>query len=42
MATAPDWRDIAVVTHWGFIRALTGRPLTNGEMIRVDPIRVAG
>lgn len=42
MAAASDWRDVVVVTHWGFIRALTGRPLTNGEMIRVDPTQTAG
>jgi broad specificity phosphatase PhoE len=36
MAAAPDWRQIAVVTHWGFIRAMTGRPVTNGERVAVD------
>lgn len=37
MAAAPDWADVAVVSHWGFIRAFTGRELRNGESIRVDP-----
>jgi broad specificity phosphatase PhoE len=37
MAGAQDWREVAVVSHWGFIRALTGRELGNGETIRHDP-----
>ena len=32
-----DWREVACVTHWGFIRGLTGRELRNGELIRFDP-----
>lgn len=32
-----DWRSVAVVTHWGFIRGLTGRELRNGEQVRFDP-----
>ena len=35
MAALPDWRDVAVVTHWGFIRALTGQPVGNCEVVRV-------
>lgn len=37
MVEVPDWSDVAVVTHWGFIRALTGRPVANCEIVRVDP-----
>jgi glucosyl-3-phosphoglycerate phosphatase len=37
MAASADWAHIAVITHWGFIRALTGKPALNGEMIRMDP-----
>ncbi|MBI3453029.1 MAG: histidine phosphatase family protein [Rhodospirillales bacterium] len=36
MAAAPDWPHVAVVTHWGFIRALTGRPVSNCEVVRVN------
>ena len=32
-----DWSEVAVVTHWGFIRGLTGRPVTNCEIVRIDP-----
>lgn len=31
----PDYPHIAVVTHWGFIRCLTGRPPANGEIVRL-------
>lgn len=40
MARAPDWSNIAVVTHWGFIRAMTGRPVANCEMVRIDPPQI--
>ncbi len=36
-ARAEDWPHVVVVTHWGFIRALTGRQLANGAMLRIDP-----
>lgn len=29
-----DWAQVLVVCHWGFIRALTGRSLMNGEWLR--------
>lgn len=32
-----DFHHVAVVTHWGFIKALTGRPALNGEVMRLDP-----
>ena len=35
MAAAPDWPHVAVVTHWGFIRCLTGQRSVNGEIIRI-------
>ncbi|MDJ0950032.1 MAG: histidine phosphatase family protein [Alphaproteobacteria bacterium] len=37
MASREDWRDVAVVSHWGFIRGLTGHTLGNGEIVRFDP-----
>lgn len=39
MAERPDWRRVAVVTHWGVIRALTGITAANGQLIRFDPTR---
>ncbi len=39
MAAQRDWRRVAVITHWGVIRALTGRHLGNGELLRFDPTR---
>jgi glucosyl-3-phosphoglycerate phosphatase len=32
-------RETAVVTHWGFIRALTGLTVANGTILRIDPAR---
>jgi broad specificity phosphatase PhoE len=32
-----DWRRVAVITHWGFIRGLAGVEAGNGECIRFDP-----
>ena len=37
MAALPDWRDTLVVSHWGFILAMTGQRLMNGEWLRCDP-----
>jgi broad specificity phosphatase PhoE len=34
MAVSPDWRHALVVSHWGFILALTGVHLGNGEWLR--------
>jgi broad specificity phosphatase PhoE len=31
------WPQIGVVTHWGFIRALTGLKVPNGAVPRIDP-----
>ncbi len=37
MAALPDWANTLVVTHWGFIMALTGISVPNGEQLRFDP-----
>ncbi|MGQ0664935.1 MAG: histidine phosphatase family protein [Pseudomonadota bacterium] len=37
MAGAADLPRVGVITHWGFIRALTGRPVPNGEIVPFDP-----
>ena len=34
------WRDTLVVTHWGFIRGLTGRSVENGSLTAFDPTLV--
>lgn len=37
MAGRPDHGETLVVSHWGFILAMTGRSLTNGEWIVIEP-----
>ncbi len=37
---AEAWPEIALVTHWGFIRALTGLEVPNGAVLRIDPTRL--
>jgi len=37
MARSDGWQRTAVVTHWGFIRALTGKRVPNGHLLRFDP-----
>ncbi len=32
-----DWPETLVVSHWGFIRGLTGRSVENATLIRHDP-----
>ena len=32
-----DWPGILAVSHWGFIRGLTGEAVTNGTVLRFDP-----
>lgn len=32
-----DWREVAVVSHWGFLLRLTGRSLANAEHLAFDP-----
>jgi glucosyl-3-phosphoglycerate phosphatase len=39
MAEAADWTTTGVVTHWGFIRSLTGLTVPNCAVLRVDPQR---
>ena len=29
--------EVAVITHWGFIRAVTGLKVPNGTVLRIDP-----
>jgi broad specificity phosphatase PhoE len=31
-----DRRAVAVITHWGFIRAITGQEVTNATLVRLD------
>jgi len=37
MAALSDWQDTLVVSHWGFILAMTGQRVLNGEWLRCDP-----
>jgi broad specificity phosphatase PhoE len=37
MRAVDDWQQVAVVTHWGFIRGLTGLEARNGEVIPFNP-----
>jgi broad specificity phosphatase PhoE len=37
MAALPDWSDTLVVSHWGFILAMTGEKVVNGQLLRCDP-----
>jgi broad specificity phosphatase PhoE len=37
MAALPDWSDTLVVSHWGFILAMTGVKVVNGQQLRCDP-----
>ena len=37
MAETEDWPHVAVVSHWGFIRGVTGLALTNGSLMSFDP-----
>src|SRR5262249_48452496 len=39
MRSQPDWASVAVVSHWGFIRGLTGLTVQNGTVLRIDPHR---
>ena len=40
MATTPDWHAVAVISHWGFIRGLTGHAIANGAHVEFDPTGV--
>ncbi|MCO6419668.1 histidine phosphatase family protein [Siccirubricoccus sp. KC 17139] len=37
MAALTDWQDTLVVSHWGFILAMTGERAVNGQILRCDP-----
>ncbi len=37
MAAHPDWQGTLVVSHWGFILAMTGVSVANGEWRHCDP-----
>lgn len=37
MTADPDWRSALVVSHWGFLLALSGHSIENGQWLRVDP-----
>jgi broad specificity phosphatase PhoE len=37
MAESHDWPHVAVVSHWGFIRGLTGQAVENGTVVAFDP-----
>ncbi len=39
MAALPDWSDTLVVSHWGFLLAMTGESVMNGQTLRCDPTR---
>ena len=33
----PDRHQVVVITHWGFIRSLTGHRVQNADLVRFDP-----
>lgn len=39
MAATEDWAHVLVVSHWGFIKGLTGQAVTNGTIV---PFRLDG
>jgi broad specificity phosphatase PhoE len=41
MAALEDWRHTVVVSHWGFILAMTGRSVENGTWLPCDPTEPA-
>jgi broad specificity phosphatase PhoE len=41
MAALEDWRHTVVVSHWGFILAMTGRSVANGTWHDCDPTEPA-
>ena len=42
MAARDDWRHTLVVSHWAFIKGLTGEAVANGQDLRFDPAPAAG
>ncbi len=41
MAADPTWQTTLVVSHWGFILAMTGISVMNGNWLRCDPTLAA-
>jgi broad specificity phosphatase PhoE len=41
MAALADWSDTLVISHWGFILAMTGEKITNCEQRVCDPTAAA-
>jgi broad specificity phosphatase PhoE len=41
MSALHDWSDTLVVSHWGFILAMTGISVQNGQWLRYDPTQPA-
>lgn len=41
MAALSDWSDTLVISHWGFILAMTGEKITNAQWRRCDPTAAA-
>jgi len=37
MAQCEDWEYVLVVSHWGFIRGLTGQAVANGTVLSFKP-----
>ena len=37
IASLPDWRTTLVVSHWGFLLAMTGHSVMNGQHLTCDP-----
>ncbi|MCQ4160459.1 phosphoglycerate mutase family protein [Roseomonas sp. GC11] len=37
MSALADWEHTVVVSHWGFILAMTGQSVMNGQWLRCDP-----
>jgi broad specificity phosphatase PhoE len=37
MAALPDWSSTLVISHWGFLLALSGTSVMNGQTLRYDP-----
>lgn len=41
LAAMPDRDRVAIVTHWGFIRGMTGQEVANASYVRLAPSAVA-
>lgn len=40
-AAVADWQHTLVISHWGFILAMTGQSVGNGQWLRCDPTAAA-